>query len=474
MQKLLDFLDTNGHKEAYVVLIDDIKRLARDVVSHFQLRKAILSRKATLESPSHKFGESPEEIFAECILAATAELERNQNRRQVYNRMKARLEAGYWPFYPPPGYAFAKVTGHGKLLVRREPEASIIREALEGFASGRLPTQVDVQRFLQSKDFKARGRRKRIHLEQVKRLLTQELYAGYISYPPWHVASHKGHHEPLIHPDTFECIQERLEERKKLPPRKDLHQDFPLRGFVLCSDCRNPYTASWSKGRNALFPYYRCHTLGCPFRFKSVRADLMHAEFEELLGKLRPRENILQIVRVELLDHWNRRMLDVATLREERKRKLDAIQKEISGYLTAVERCSNPTVIQQIEERVEALEAKKLRLGGRIPKPQQGDYDFATALDRVLDFIKNPLLMWKTGDLRQRQLVLRLIFSDPLVYSRETGFATATFSLPVKLSCVPELDKLEMVDMVRKSCNRLEQMIREWYVMLNGLPVATN
>jgi hypothetical protein len=167
-------------------------------------------------------------------------------------------------------------------------------------------------------------------------------------------------------------------------------------------------------------------------------------------------------------------MLDVATLREERKRKLDAIQKEISGYLTAVERCSNPTVIQQIEERVEALEAKKLRLGGRIPKPQQGDYDFATALDRVLDFIKNPLLMWKTGDLRQRQLVLRLIFSDPLVYSRETGFATATFSLPVKLSCVPELDKLEMVDMVRKSCNRLEQMIREWYVMLNGLPVATN
>src|SRR5262249_41038735 len=134
MQQLLDFLDVQGRKESYVVIIDDIKRLARDVVGHFQLRKAILSRKATLESPSHRFGDSPEEIFAECILAATAELERNQNRKQVYNRMKARLEAGYWPFYQPPGYVYAKVPGHGKLLVPKEPEASVIREALEGFA----------------------------------------------------------------------------------------------------------------------------------------------------------------------------------------------------------------------------------------------------------------------------------------------------------------------------------------------------
>src|SRR5438105_94307 len=55
MRDLLDFLDVHGHKEPYVVIIDDIKRLARDIVGHFELRKAILSRKAILESPSHKF-----------------------------------------------------------------------------------------------------------------------------------------------------------------------------------------------------------------------------------------------------------------------------------------------------------------------------------------------------------------------------------------------------------------------------------
>src|SRR5438045_3072721 len=110
MQAMLDFLDTNA-EGGCVVVIDDIKRLARDLIGHFTLRKAIQSRGAILESPSHKFGEEPEEIFVESIMAATAELERNQNRRQVRNRMQARLEAGYWTVYPPPGYTFAKVDG---------------------------------------------------------------------------------------------------------------------------------------------------------------------------------------------------------------------------------------------------------------------------------------------------------------------------------------------------------------------------
>src|SRR3954447_21619476 len=62
MQALLDFLDTEA-KGGCVVVIDDIKRLARDLIGHFTLRKAIQSRGARLESPSHKFGEEPEELF---------------------------------------------------------------------------------------------------------------------------------------------------------------------------------------------------------------------------------------------------------------------------------------------------------------------------------------------------------------------------------------------------------------------------
>ncbi len=438
---LLDYLD--AHKaDGLVVIVDDLKRLARDVVTHFQLKKLIASRNAILESPTHSLEDTPEGKFMETMLAATAELERNQNRRQVLRRMKARMEAGFWTFRPPPGYVYTTDTRHGKVIVPREPEASIIREALEGFATGRFPTQVDVKEFLLARGFDPWERGTTAYLDQVKRLLTREVYAGYVCYPLWNVTRRKGHHRPLVSPETFDRIQERLREKEKLPRRKDLHDDFPLRGFVLCSECRKPFTAAWTKGRNAPFPYYRCYTLNCPFQHKSIRADRMHAEFEELLRKLRPREGIIRVVRTELLSQWQARQLDVETVRRERQRKLDDIQKQIDGCLEVLQRCHNPTVVQRLEETVDALEAKRLRLGGRIKKSKDGEVDFETALDRVLDFLSNPLGMWQTGDLQQRRLVLRLVFEEPLVYDRETGFATASFSLPIRVSCVPALSAI--------------------------------
>ncbi|OQY67100.1 hypothetical protein B6D29_02300, partial [Microgenomates bacterium UTCPR1] len=114
MKKLLAFLDKN--KGGFVVVIDDIKRLARDVIGHFQLREAIYSRNASLESPSHKFEETPTGKFIETVLAGASELERSQNAQQVKNRMKSRLEAGYWCFRSPPrGLIYTLNKVHGKL-----------------------------------------------------------------------------------------------------------------------------------------------------------------------------------------------------------------------------------------------------------------------------------------------------------------------------------------------------------------------
>jgi len=466
MQQVLGLLDQKQDSGEWVVIIDDIKRLARDLIGHFTLRKSIQTRGARLESPSHKFGNEPEEVFVESIMAATAELERNQNKKQVLNRMKARLEAGYWTFYPPPGYVYAKVPGHGKLLVPHEPEAGIVREALEGYASGRFPNQIDVQHFLRSKGFTHWGRGPGTYLEQVKRILTREVYTGFLSYPPWNVTTRKAHHQPLISPETFDCIQERLRERAKMPHRKDLNRDFPLRGFVLCAACGKPLTAAWSRGKNRLFAYYRCKTKGCDRCHKSLRADRMHTEFEALLAKLKPRPSILTAMRDELLTLWNDKKLSLDQVRRGRKRKLEEVQRQIDGFVKAVGQCSNPTIIRRIEEEVAALEAKKLRLGGPIEGTKS--YDFEHALGLGIEFLKSPLLMWRSGDLDQRRLVLRLVFAAPLRYDEKSQFGTPSFSLPINVACVLELDRMELVDQIRNSLNTFFDHIQEWAALLGA------
>lgn len=139
MVAMLSYLDAQRGKP-YVVIFDDLKRFARDTEFHIKLRKAFMKRKAKIDCLNFKFEDTPEGRFIETIMAAQGELEREQNSRQVVQKMKARVTAGYWSFYPPLGYKYHEVAGHGKLLLRDEPIASIIAEALTGFASGRFET----------------------------------------------------------------------------------------------------------------------------------------------------------------------------------------------------------------------------------------------------------------------------------------------------------------------------------------------
>src|SRR5690606_37107758 len=104
-------------------------------------------RNATRECLNFNFEDSPEGEFIETIIAAQSQLERQQNGRQVRQKMRARVMNGYWPFHAPIGYRHEKSEGQGKVLVPHEPKASIVREALEGFATARFASQIEVKRY---------------------------------------------------------------------------------------------------------------------------------------------------------------------------------------------------------------------------------------------------------------------------------------------------------------------------------------
>ena len=61
------------------------------------------------------------------------------------------LESGYWVFHAPVGYRYVQArSGGGKVLVHDEQLAQVVRDALEGFATGRFSSQAEVARFLES------------------------------------------------------------------------------------------------------------------------------------------------------------------------------------------------------------------------------------------------------------------------------------------------------------------------------------
>ena len=290
MVALLSFLDAQPD-ENFVVIFDDLKRFARDTVFHLQLRQALDARGAQVECLNFTFEDTPEGQFIETILAAQGELERRQNKRQVVQKMRARLELGYWVFHPPLGYAYEKLPDGGKMIMPQEPNASIIREALEGYASGRFVSASDVKRFLARHPSIPKDGKGNVRLQLVLDLLRRPLYAGYMTVEKWKISMMQGKHEPLISLETWQAIQDRLEGRAYQPARPTVHEDFPLRHFVACASCNVPMTSAWSKGRSKMYAYYVCQHKGCDLYGKSIRRADVEDAFTDLVRQLSPRLN---------------------------------------------------------------------------------------------------------------------------------------------------------------------------------------
>jgi hypothetical protein len=177
----------------------------------------------------------------------------------------------------------------------------------------------------------------------------------------------------------------------------------------------------------------------------------MEKEFEEKLQTINPQENVLALVKAALTDIWNNRTHDMENLVVTRQEKERDIEKKIKNFTARIGETSSKALIEEYEHSVEELKAEKLRLGGsmEVDASKLAKYDFGTALRIVFDFIKNPYQMWKTGNLQIKRLVLRLVYSEPLVYTKGIGFGTMSLSLPVEISCLSVSSKEQLVEVKR-------------------------
>ena len=366
MVALLAYLDAQtDHK--YVVIFDDLKRFARDTEFHIKLRREFILRKAKVECLNFKFDDTPEGKFIETIFAAHGALEREQNGRQVVQKMKARIEQGYWVFQAPVGYRYTKSKRGGKELERDEPVASIVQEALEGFASGRFASQTEVSRFFETQpEFPHDLPNGKVRSWKAVKILTNPVYAGYISAPKWNVSLRKARHEALISYETFQKIQERLKAGAMAPARKDINLDFPLRGFVTCGDCGTPLRSCWSKGKCKKYPYYLCHTKGCDSYGKSIRRAKIEGEFEALLRRMRPSAGLFQLLKAMLEDAWAQQLAQVNEWRKSMRRDVLKIEKQIDQFLDRIVETPSPITITAYERKIASLENEKLLVSEKL------------------------------------------------------------------------------------------------------------
>lgn len=445
MKALIKYLEAHPFKK-YIVIFDDIKRLARDVEVHFKIRSELTSRGATVESPRFKIEETPAGKFVETMLAASAEFERNENRLQVMSRMKARLQDGYWTFGPPPGLKNGNTPVRGKILVAHEPMAAIIRLALELYAKDELNTLEEVSEYM-LKEIEKAGLKRKFSISSAKIMLMNPLYAGYIEYKKWDIPLQKAQHTGLISFTTFNRIQDKLNGKATPRLRDDYNKDFPLRGYVTCAACGRKLTGSWNKGRTKSYANYSCMKKGCQLRYKSIPKSELETAFQTLLENVKPEKELLQLATAVFEETWNNKKTIVAEQIKRTEKDNLLIDTKVSKLMERISTLNDANLIQVYETEIQNLLKQKKNDIQHKTHEIYSSKEFGTAMDIVFGVLSDPLKMWNSPKYEDKRTIISMYFDAGIAYDRRKKFGTTTLAYPVKLINEIKDDQNNLVEM---------------------------
>ena len=429
------------------VIIDHGNRIARGLRPYYEVRDAITAVGGKVEDTTGKlYTDDPDDDFTEIINAAVAGEQRRQNAEQTMRRMRARCLGGNWCLQLPYGYKYRlkQSKKDPAVIERHEPVATIIQEALEGYASGFLTTQADVARFLASHPQFPKMRNGRVSDDMAKRTLTNPLYAGYVSVPEWDVSLRPGNHPALISFETFRRIQRRLQGGSKGIVRKDNSADFVLRGFAVCGCCRTRLTAYWAKGSHGRYAYYHCREKTCAAYARSIPRAKIEGEFAELLKNMQPSHALFGMVDQALRTLWKQRGERAADDKRSLTAEIRAVDGEIQKLVDRVLETNTSSMIAAYERRIVDAEARKVELTEKLANCGKPLADFDSAFRTAMVFLGSPYKLWASGRFDLKQMILKLAFAGQLEYVRESGFRTPETTLPFKVLANFSASKAEM------------------------------
>lgn len=396
------------------LVIYKFDRFSRSIDEGAVYRLALRKAGVQLTSISEPTDNSPSGRFLSSIMLAVGELDNDVRAERTVSGMRSRLAAGRWQWPAPTGYLPGSPKGAS--LVPCPTHGVIVRRLFEMVADGYTKAEA----LAKATALGLRSTRGNVLTqESVNRLLRNRLYTGTINAPQWKTVI-KGDFEPIVSQDLFDQVQMRLDGKSPVavPHAKD-RDDFPLRGFVFCGECLKPVTASVSKGGSGnRHGYYRCHRVKGHI---NVRADVVEGAFLDLLDRLAPRPERLQILQRVFRHVWSERRLssesDATALRREitvlTTRKARALEQLTDGVI-------QPDDYKRLTERTSVSLAN---LKEQLAAIEAADFDVEAALDYLIHVLWNARTTWEMSNLADRKRLQTRLFPAGLVYDSE-GFGT--------------------------------------------------
>ena len=359
--------------------------------------------------------EIPESKIMLAVYLAAPEVDNDRRALNIFHGIRRGKKEGRWLGACLRGYINTRDANNRPIIAPEGgKQEELVKRAFSEFESGLYNIEE-----LRKKLFKEGLKCNR---NSFWMLLKNKGYIGKVLVPafkeePAHWV--EGIHEALINEVTFYTVQDIIEGRKKkMPNKQTIRDEYPLRGYLTCSQCGRTLTASSSKGKmGTLFYYYHCNK-GCKERYKS---SLVNEKFEIVLSKIKSNPQSLKLfseilktgfknrnstVRVEL----EKMQKDIGKQKQRLKNAKDMV---LDGDITSTD---YKEMKYEIEETLEKLASEETKLVSAIENNGH-------LVDEGLDVIQKVETYYHSKDTVAKQRIVSSIYPEKLIFDK-SGYRT--------------------------------------------------
>lgn len=408
--KLLEYCRKNKGA-VHAMFVYRLDRVSRQTADYLAIRKKLAESEVIVISATEPTGNSPTEKLVETMLAGFAQLDNDVRSERTRNGMRARFLSGLINARPPLGY----ILQHGYVI--QDPETFDKMKSAWDLMSTGTKSLKEMSQIINGWGMKnpyGTGMCK-LPPHTMSRLFRNKFYLGIITSPKY-PEEVRGQHTQMVSEEQFYRVQAILDGRNvnklALSRRVKDKPEFPLRRIVHCGKCGAALTGSWSKGRSAKYAYYRCSEF-CTG--KSIKVEVLETALKELLRKITPTEEGLELFILFLQKTYLTRRSRLEKIRREADTELEKlylqrrqlVEKNLAGiYSDEIFKEQNAI----IEERI--MNAQITKHDDLLQR-----YD----INKITDFVRTKLAdlakTYEESELSQKKVLLGSIFSSGLTWN---------------------------------------------------------
>jgi site-specific DNA recombinase len=405
-QRMLDFIKRNRNKVSHILVytLDRFSRtgggaikIAEELREKYGVTVFAVTQPADTSNPSGVLQQSIHFIFSQYD---------NQLRKQrAVAGMKEKFSKGIWVTRQPMGYDIVKTNGERKIVVNAVGKK--LRKAFiwksEGMKNEQIIERLNTMGVAMYK-------------QQLTKVFKNPFYCGLVCHGILDGKVVEGTHEKLISQEIFLKVNKIHEQSSGygVPHKKEQNQ-LPLKVFIKCGECGEPFTGYVVKAKGLW--YYKCRKIGCKCN-KSAKE--MHSLFGELLSRYSLEERLKAplMERAEL--KWYQVNKDNIEREAAYRKQLVELDEKIEnveeGYFVTKEmgkETFDKFYPRYVKERDEIAD-KLADLTGSISNGM-------AAIEKAIDISIELNTVWVSSGIGKKEKLQKLLFPHGIVYDRSKG-----------------------------------------------------